>query len=125
MGFVAPSRVGVVVYPRMPRQLIGPTEAFRTPWKLAAVWLFARMCSDVSCLMFQAVECLIAQRALVWARQVLSLIVGQSSYQGRQCPHRGSHATLLVCVSTSLTLILASVIVLLGLRVEQVGKIQG
>ena len=65
---VTPSRVWVVVNPRVTSQLVRPAEAFCATWKRASVWLLSRVCSYVPCLVFQSVEALIAQRALVRSR---------------------------------------------------------
>ena len=59
----------------MASQLVRPAEALGAAWELAAVRLFAGMCADVACLVFEAVEGLIAQRTFVGARQVWAVLV--------------------------------------------------
>lgn len=49
---VTPSRVRIVVDAGMPGQLVGPAEAFGAAGKGAPVRLLARMCPDVSGLVF-------------------------------------------------------------------------
>ena len=53
------------MYSEMSCQLIGPGKPLRTPLKGAAVRLFARVCANVSCLVFESVEGLLAERTLV------------------------------------------------------------
>lgn len=52
MCLVAPSRIRVVVYPRMSSQLIRATKAFGTAGERTSVGFLARMSPDVSRLMF-------------------------------------------------------------------------
>ena len=73
---VASLRVGVVVYPRVAGQLVGPTEAFRATGELARVRLLTRMCTDVSGLVLQTVESTVTEGALVRARQILADLLG-------------------------------------------------
>ena len=82
-SLVASSRVWVVVYPRVSSQLIRATEAFRAAEKGAPMGLFARVCAYVSCLVLEAVKGLIAERAFVGSRQILSLVFWKASDQGR------------------------------------------
>lgn len=70
---VTAAGVGVVVYPRVPGELVGPTEAFRASGEGAGMWLLASMGANMARLMLQAVEGLLTQRALVRARQILTL----------------------------------------------------
>lgn len=71
---VTPPRVWVVVDSGVTGELVGATEALRASLKSASVWLLAGMCSNVSGLMLKAVECLIAEWALVWSWQVWPLL---------------------------------------------------
>lgn len=75
MLLVPSARVGVVVYPRVARQLVGATEALGAARELAGVRLLARVGADVSGLVLEAVEGLVAQRALVGARQVGTMVL--------------------------------------------------
>lgn len=52
--------------------------------------LLAGMRSDVSCLMLETVECLVAQGALVWAREVLSVFPVLTSHHV-WLHHNGGH----------------------------------
>ena len=80
-SLVAPSRVGIIVYPRVSSQLIGPAEAFGAAGERAYVWFLPRVGSYVSRLMFEAVKGLFAEGAFVGSGQVLSLIVRKASDQ--------------------------------------------
>lgn len=75
MLLVAASRVGVVVDARVSRQLVGSAEAFRAAWELAGVRLLARVSANVSRLVLESVEGLVAQRTLVRSRQVRAMLV--------------------------------------------------
>jgi hypothetical protein len=68
MLFVPATRVGVAVDAGVSRQLVGSTETFCTAGKLTGVWFLPRVGANVSGLMFEAVESLVAQGTLVWAR---------------------------------------------------------
>ena len=59
----------------MARQLIGPTKALGATRKLASVWLFSSVRSDVSRLMFEAMEGLITERTFVRAGQITSVLI--------------------------------------------------
>jgi hypothetical protein len=59
----------------MARQLVRSTEALHASWVRAGMWLLARVRADVSGLMFESVECLVADVALVGTRHVLTLVV--------------------------------------------------
>ena len=67
----------------MSSQLVGPAEAFGASRKGASVRFLARVGSDVSGLMLEAVKGLIAEGAFVGSRQVLSFVVREASDQGR------------------------------------------
>jgi hypothetical protein len=72
--FIAPTRVGIAVYPRVPGELVGSAEAFRAARESTGVGLLARVGPDMTGLVLEAVEGLLAQRALVRPGQVLSLV---------------------------------------------------
>lgn len=88
--------VGIAVYPRVPRQLVRSRELLAAPGKLASMRFLARVCPDMPCLVLETVESLVAQRALVWARQlvgtVCSLTVGQRPVRSYHCD--GSHVNV-------------------------------
>lgn len=92
MLLVAASRVGVVVDARVTGQFIRAAEALSASRELAGVRLLAGVSADVTSLVLEAVEGLVAQRALVRTRQVrahFSLRRGLSSlFLGG---HLGSH----------------------------------
>lgn len=92
MLLVATSRVGVVVDARMAGQLIGTAEALCAARELAGVRLLASVSADVTSLVLEAVEGLVAQRTLVRTRQVRAHILlgrGLSSLLLRR--HVGGH----------------------------------
>lgn len=60
MLLVTAPRVWVAMNSRMTSQLVGSAEAFGAAWKLACVRFLARVCADVSRLMFQTVEGFVA-----------------------------------------------------------------
>lgn len=62
----------------MSSQLVGSAEAFSAARKGASMWLLSGMGSNMSGLMFQAVEGFVAQRTFVRSREILSSIVGDS-----------------------------------------------
>jgi len=70
MLLVTASRVGVVVDARVTGQLVRAAEALCAAWELAGVRLLAGVSADVTSLVLEAVEGLVAQRTLVRARQV-------------------------------------------------------
>jgi hypothetical protein len=72
---VTPPRVWIVVYPRVPRELVGPGEAFRAAREATGMRLLSCVRANVSCLMLQTVESLVAQRALVRSRQILTVLL--------------------------------------------------
>lgn len=75
MLLVAAARVGVVVYSRVARKLVGTAEALGAAGELAGVRLLAGVRPDVARLVLEAVEGLVAERALVGARQVGAVLV--------------------------------------------------
>ena len=56
----------------VPRELVGAGEALGAAGEGAGVGLLARVGADVASLVLEAVESLIAERALVGAREVLA-----------------------------------------------------
>lgn len=70
LALVTTTRVGVVVDPRVPGQLVGARKLLGAAWELAGVRLLAGVGANVSCLVLEAVEGLVAERALVRARQL-------------------------------------------------------
>lgn len=78
---VAPPRVGVAVYPRVPGELIGAGEFLAAAWEVAGMRFLARVGPDVPRLVLKTVEGLLAQRALV---RPWELIVDLSRLAGRQ-----------------------------------------
>ena len=60
VGLRISSRIRIIVYSRMSRQFVRSTEPFGTPGELADVWLFSGVGSDVSRLMLEPVEGLVA-----------------------------------------------------------------
>lgn len=85
LALVTTARVGVVVDSRVPRQLIGARKLFGAAGELAGVRLLASVSANVSCLVLEAVESLVAERALVWARQ-LGGVGAIGSLGGRERP---------------------------------------
>lgn len=73
--FVPSSRVGVIVYPRMPSQFVRPAKSFGTTRKLACVWFFACMSPNVSRLMLQSVKRLVAHGTFVRTWKFLSWLI--------------------------------------------------
>lgn len=74
MLLVATPRVRVVVYSRVPGELVGSTEALGASRERAGVRLLARVRADMASLVFKAVEGLLAQRTLVRAWEVVALV---------------------------------------------------
>lgn len=70
MLLVAATRIGIVVDAGMASQFIGTAESLGAARELAGVRLLASVRSDMASLVFEAVKGLVAQRALVWAREV-------------------------------------------------------
>lgn len=70
LALVTTARVGVVVDARVTGQLVGARELLGATGELAGVRLLAGVGADVSGLMLEAVEGLVAERALVRARQL-------------------------------------------------------
>lgn len=74
LAFVAPSRVGVVVNPRVSSQLVRAGELLAASGELASVRLLSGVSANVSSLMLQAVECLLAERALVRSGKLIGVV---------------------------------------------------
>ncbi len=70
LALVTTTRVGVVVDPRVPGQLVGARELLGAARELAGMRLLAGVSADMSGLVLEAVEGLVAERALVRARQL-------------------------------------------------------
>lgn len=83
---VTPSRIGIVVYPRVSSELIGTRESLCAARELTGVRLLARVRSNVSGLMLETVEGLIAERTLVRTWEILSVLAMLTPN------HRGHHA---------------------------------
>lgn len=75
MLLVAATRVGVVVDARVSCKLVGSAKSLRASRELASVRLLSSVRANVSRLVLESVECLVAQRALVRAREVGSVFV--------------------------------------------------
>jgi len=74
LAFVAPSRVGVVVNPRVSSQLVRAGELLAAPRELAGVRLLSGVSANVSSLVLQAVEGLLAERALIRSGKLIRVI---------------------------------------------------
>ncbi len=77
----------------MASKFIGSTKSFGAARELAGVWLFAGVRSDMAGLVLESVECLVAQRTFVGARQVGSMVVlvVHGHIHGRSCSRRRGH----------------------------------
>ena len=97
MLLVTASRVGVVVDARVTGQLVGTAEALCAARELAGVRLLASVSADVTGLVLEAVESLVAQRTLVRARQVRAHVLlrrGLSSlFLGGHLSGHGGHGS--------------------------------
>lgn len=71
LALVASPRVRVAVYPRVPGQLVRAGELLAAARELAGMWLLAGVGANVSGLVLQTVEGLVAERALVGARELV------------------------------------------------------
>ena len=96
MLLVAASRVGVVVDARVTSELVRTAEALCAARELAGVRLLASVSADVTGLVLEAVEGLVAQRTLVRARQVRAHVLlrrGLSSlFLGGHLGGHGGHS---------------------------------
>lgn len=115
------------MYPRVPGQLVGSREALRAAGKLADVRLLARVRPDVTGLVLETVEGLVAERALVRARQVgtfLSSMLLAAANHGRHHAD-GSHLGLLLLLGQESQLLAGLLLLLLdsGLGIQQIFKI--
>lgn len=92
---VAAPRVGVVVDARVARQFVGAAEALCAARELAGVRLLARVGADVTGLVLEAVESLVAKGTLVRARQVRThVLLGRGLgglFLGRHLRRHGGH----------------------------------
>lgn len=75
LSLVASPRVWVVVYPRVPSELVRTGELLAAARELASMRLLARVRPDMPRLVLEAVESLIAQRALVRPRQLTRVLL--------------------------------------------------
>lgn len=75
MLLVSATRVWVAVDARVARQFVGPAEPLRATRELAGVRLLASVCTNVSRLVLQTMEGLVAKRALVGSRQIRTVLV--------------------------------------------------
>lgn len=71
LTLVATTRVGVVVDSRVSGQFIGARKLFAATRELAGVWLLTRVSADMSCLVFEAMECLVTERTFVRAGKLI------------------------------------------------------
>lgn len=85
MLLVAPTRVGVVVYSRVTSEFVGSAEALGASGELAGVGLLASVGTDVSGLMLEAVEGLVAERTLVRARKIRTVVLVLGLHGMRHC----------------------------------------
>lgn len=69
---LAPPRVGVVVYSRVPGELIGARETFCATREGASMGLLSGVGTDVTGLVLQTVEGLVTKRTFVGTRKVLA-----------------------------------------------------
>jgi hypothetical protein len=82
LALVASPGVGVAVYPGVPGQLVGAGELLAAARELAGMRLLAGVSADVSGLMLQAVEGLVAERALVGTGQLVGRLCRLCSWDG-------------------------------------------
>ena len=79
MGLVPSSGVGVVVNSRVPSQLIRTGKLLAASWELAGMRLLSCVSANVPGLVLEAVECLVAERALVGAREFIGCLRGRGT----------------------------------------------
>lgn len=77
----ASPRVGVAVYPRVPRELVRARELLAASREVASVRLLASVRPDVPRLVLQTVEGLVTERALVGAWKLVVHLGGLASGQ--------------------------------------------
>jgi hypothetical protein len=92
--FVASPRVGIRVYARVARQLVGSAKPLGASRKRAGVGLLPGVCPDVTGLVLQAVEGLVAERTLVRTGKLCPLILHQEILLHTYRRHHGSQVTL-------------------------------
>jgi hypothetical protein len=91
LGLVTAARVGVVVDARVTSKFIRAREALCAARELAGVGLLAGVRPDVSCLVLQAVESTVAERALIRPGQILTDLLGRRTstlHERRQKAYR-------------------------------------
>jgi len=98
LSLVASPRVGVVVNAGMAGELIGARELLAAAGELAGMRLLASVSADVTSLVLEAVEGLIAERALVRSRQLVGGIrrlgAGERPVRFDNGHCRGSHVAV-------------------------------
>lgn len=82
LALVASPGVGVAVYPRVPGQLVRARELLAAARELAGMRLLAGVGADVSSLVLQAVEGLVAERALVGTGKLVGRLGSLRSWNG-------------------------------------------
>lgn len=81
LALVPTARVGVVVNARVTSQLIGAGELLAATGELASMRLLARVSANMSCLVFETMESLVTERALVRTRKLVGRIRGLGAGQ--------------------------------------------
>lgn len=81
LALVPTARVGVVVNSRVTSQLIGAGELLAATGELASMRLLARVSANMSCLVFETMESLVTERALVRTRKLVGRIRGLGAGQ--------------------------------------------
>ena len=112
--FVAPPRVGVVVNPRVAGQFVRATEAFGTAGKHASMWLFPRMGSNMSGLMFQPMKSLITQRTFVRSREILPSVVGNAIQQRWDPAHNGHRIGVFVVPKAVVVVVVVMMVMMMA-----------
>lgn len=80
LSLVAATRVGVVVNARVASKFVGTAEALGAAGELTSMRLLTGMGSNMTSLMFQAVESPVAKRTFIRTRQILTdLLIGGTS----------------------------------------------
>lgn len=82
LALVASPGVGVVVDSRMTSELIRAREFLAAARELASMRFLSSVSSNMSGLVFKAVEGLVTQRALVRARKLVRVALGLGTRQG-------------------------------------------
>lgn len=129
-SLVSPTRVGVVVYPRMAGELVRTGELLAATRVLAGVRLLASVRTNMPGLMLETVKSLVTKWALVRTRQLVCGLCGLAARKRAVWPDDGDRSHTRVSVSVGLVVggvALGSVGQLgrgrRGVWVQQVGKI--